>query len=241
MQTATSIVIWILCALGVLFVAGMLVVDMAGRFDYLQTHFPTLIKWSERREFQGLLLLICLGLLIGDGYELLTKEVPETHLPPVVFKAPEPPTITVTKVVSAAPKESPNSLRRRTIRLVNELIAFWSQRPMPPQQPVQNPSTEDDRQRNAKWDQYWREATAAYLNANFRERILGIVREYKAKGIPIGFLEQGAEQANRLIGSAPFGGGGLAEDCSRFLTDVCELRELAYHVDANDQPIFINP
>ena len=61
MQTAISIVVWIGCALVVLFVALMVVVDMAGKFDYLQTKFPRLIKWSEKRELQGLLLLICVG------------------------------------------------------------------------------------------------------------------------------------------------------------------------------------
>src|SRR5262249_52784539 len=116
--------------------------------------------------------------------------------------------------VLATPRESPNSLRRRTIRLVNELNVFWSQRPAPPQQPVQNPSTDEERKRNAAWDQYWRDANTAYLNANYRERLLGLVREYKNKGIPTGFLEQSIDQPNRLVGGFVF--GGSLEDCSRY-------------------------
>jgi hypothetical protein len=239
MQTAISIVIWVVCAVGVFFVAFMLVVDMAGKFDYLQIHFPWLIKWAERREFQGLLLLICLGLLIGDGYELVTKEVPEAHAPPLVIKTAQPPAITVTKVLSPTQKESPNSLRRRTVKLVNDLILFWGQRHAPPA-PNPNAADDQDRQRVAKWEQYWRETSAAYVSAGLRERILRIVREYKAKGIPTGYLEA-AEQPERLMGSDVFGGIGSLEQCSRFMSDVCYLRELAYHVDAQNEPIFIQP
>jgi len=133
--------------------------------------------------------------------------------------------------------EPKTSLRRRTFRLVGDLTAFWSRRPAPLQQPVQNPSTDEERKRNAKWDQYWRDTTAAYENAGFRERIRGIVSEYKSKGIQTGYLEF-ADQYNRLVGSAPFGGTSL-EDCSRSNTDLCTLRELAYHVDAEDKPILL--
>lgn len=130
--------------------------------------------------------------------------------------------------------ESPDSLRRRTLKVVNDLTLFWSRRPLP-LQPVQNPSTDEERQRNAKWDAYWHEANAAYVNAGFRERILGIVRQYKAKGVDIGFLEQAAEQSERTWGAMAYGG----TDCSRYQSELCQLRELAYHVDANDNAIVL--
>ncbi len=60
------------------------------------------------------------------------------------------------------------------------------------------------------------------------------------KGIPVGFLEA-AEQPERLIGAGAYGGIGSFEECSKFMSDVCYLRELAYHVDAQDEPIFIRP
>jgi hypothetical protein len=135
--------------------------------------------------------------------------------------------------------EPPNSLRRRTVKLINDLTVFWSRRPAPLQQPVQPASTDEDRQRNAKWDQYWRDATAAYENGGYRDRVREIVSEYKSKGIQIGYLEY-TDQYNRLIGASPFGGTGLA-DCSRSNTDMCTLRELAYHVDARDKPIIFRP
>jgi len=135
-------------------------------------------------------------------------------------------------------RESPNSLRQRTIRLVSELNIFWSRRPTPTGQKIQNPSSDEERQRNAAWDSYWRDTTAAYTNADFRERILGIVREYKSKGIDTGYLEQGAEQPDRLIGAGAFGGYALS-GCGQYMNDLCQLRELAYHVDGNDQGIIL--
>lgn len=138
------------------------------------------------------------------------------------------------KAPKANTKESPNSLRRRTIKVVNDINLFWSRRPLP-QQPVQNPSTDEERQRNTKWDQYWHEANAAYANAGFRERILGIVRQYKIKGVDTGFLEQAAEQPERMFGGF-FSGGN---DCSRYQSELCQLRELAYHVDDQDNAIIL--
>lgn len=134
--------------------------------------------------------------------------------------------------------ESKNSLRRRTLLLVKELNEFWSHKPTPAQQPVQNASTDEDRQRNAVWDQYWRDAKAAYLDADYRHRLVGVVREYKNKGIDTGYMEQSFDQPDRLVGAAPFGGWQL-DNCVQYMTELCQLRELAYHIDANDQPIFL--
>jgi hypothetical protein len=143
-------------------------------------------------------------------------------------------TITITPEI---PKESPTSLRRRTLRLVAELAVFWSHRPAP-LQPVQNPSTDEERNRNAASEQFWRDAEIAYMNGNYKDRLLGIVREYRAKGVDTGWLEQSIDQPNRLFGSYPFGGTAL-DNCLRYQTDFCQFRELAYHVDAQDQPIFL--
>jgi hypothetical protein len=133
--------------------------------------------------------------------------------------------------------ESPNSLRRRTLRLLNDLTVFWSHRPEIPPQPVPTPSTEEEHQRNARFEQYWRDANTAYEKERFRDRIRVIVNEYKSKGVQTGYLDF-TDQNNRFVGSAPFGGTGV-EDCSRANTDSCTLRELAYHVDANDNPIIL--
>jgi hypothetical protein len=131
-----------------------------------------------------------------------------------------------------------NSLRRRTIRLVEELNKFWSRKTYPSQMPIQNATSDADRRKNAEWDQYWRDAKAEYLNANYRDRLVGIVREYKNKGVETGTMEQAFEQQERLVGSMPFGGWQL-DNCSQYMNELCQLRELAYHVDAHDQAIFL--
>jgi hypothetical protein len=94
------------------------------------------------------------------------------------------------KIKQLEPFQEPkDSLRRRTIKLVNDLSLFWIQKPSP-QMPVQNPATDEDRKRNAVWDLYWRETQAAYTSRDFSDRVLGIVREYKTKGVPTGFLSK---------------------------------------------------
>jgi hypothetical protein len=99
------------------------VVDMFGRVDYLKENFPWLSRILERRSAIGVLLLAAIFLIVGDGLELISKEVPEVpSLPPVIVKAPLPPIIQVRVV--AAPIESKDSLRRRTMRLADEVYQF---------------------------------------------------------------------------------------------------------------------
>jgi hypothetical protein len=179
-------------------------------------------------------IVVMVGIIVGFTimYRTIIPDAPQ-----ISFQSVAPPVVPVSKT-SPRPtlKESPNSLRRRTLNLVNELNQFWSQRhqPMPP---VQSPSTDEEKKRNAAWDKYWAEAGIAYQNAAYKERLLGIVREYKVKGISTGYMEQGFEQPNRLVGSDAF--GGALDDCTRYMNDLCQIRELAYHVDAQDQPVFL--
>src|SRR5258708_6802174 len=114
-----------------------------------------------------------------------------------------------------------------------------AKQPPPPQQRVQNPTTDEERKRNADWDRYWQETAVAYAREGFSERVLRVVREYKNKGVPIGLLEIEAEQQNRQIGAFPFGGFSL-DNCDRYANDLCQLREMAFHVDARDQMISPN-
>jgi hypothetical protein len=80
----------------VLSVVVFVVVDMFGRVDYLKDKVPWLQRVLERREALGVLLLVAVFLLIGDGYELLIKEMPEIPKPPTVqIIAPSPPPIQI--------------------------------------------------------------------------------------------------------------------------------------------------
>lgn len=127
--------------------------------------------------------------------------------------------------------EPPNSLRRRTIKVTDDIVAFWDE--LGPQ-PFFNPTTDEQRQKDTEWSN---KANRAYIAAGFKERISGIVQEYKLKGAPIGFLESEAEQQpQRMWGAFPERG------ClPLYQSEVCQLRELAYHVDAHDELIVIKP
>ena len=54
---------------------------MFARVDYLKEKAPWLERMLDRRSAIGVLLLVTIFLLIGDGYELLTKEMPEDTFP----------------------------------------------------------------------------------------------------------------------------------------------------------------
>jgi hypothetical protein len=164
---------------------------------------------------------------------------PTVTLPPIPFNKKSADVMALQqchdKLALLSTPERSDSLRRRTIKLVNDLNLFWSRRPAPQQQ-VQNPSTDEERARNVAWDRYWREVNVAYSNRDFNGKVLEIVRQYKNEGIPTGFLEQSAEQPGRLIGAPPMGGFSL-DNCDRYMNELCQLRELAFHVNARDRRI----
>jgi hypothetical protein len=82
----------------------------------------------------------------------------------------------------------------------------------------------------------WKEVTLAYKSKQFNERVLGIAKQYLEKGVSVGYLERSAEQPDRLIGALPYGGFSL-DNCEQFMSELCQLRELAFHVDAYDERV----
>jgi hypothetical protein len=87
------VVVWIFAALVVVGATVFLVSEAMDKVESIQKRAPWIPKILERRDAFVALLLIAVVLLIGDGYELLTKEVPESSLPTIVFKAPTVPMI----------------------------------------------------------------------------------------------------------------------------------------------------
>jgi len=212
--------------------------DMRGRMEIVEQHHPKTARWLNSRPFRLILLLIVFVMLADDVRENIKVAEAEfsSAPPPMKFIAPLPP-----QVVQAGPRlrgfvEPRNSLRRKTSRLVKELNEFWSHRPSPAQQPVQNASTDEDRKHNAAWDQYSRDAKAAYLEAEYRQRIVGIVREYQNKGVDTGYMERAFDQPDRLAGAAPFGGWQL-DACMAYMNELCQLRELSFHVNEKDERV----
>jgi hypothetical protein len=83
----------------VLCVFIFVVVDMFGRVDYIKSKAPFLDEVLKRRAALTVLLLVTIFLLVGDGYELMTKEMPEVPNPPVLkLVPPAPPAITVVEL-----------------------------------------------------------------------------------------------------------------------------------------------
>jgi hypothetical protein len=77
----------------VLVMAGavvFLVMEASDKLDTLREKAPWFVKLIERRESLNVLLAVCLFMLLGNGYELIMKEVPEVPAPPVL-KLPPPP------------------------------------------------------------------------------------------------------------------------------------------------------
>ncbi len=95
-----SVVIWIFAAVVVIGAAAFLVIDAMDKVESIETRAPWIPKLLERRDAFVALLLICVVLLIGVGYELLTKEMPEVAaMPPIVFKPPASPNVTIKKII----------------------------------------------------------------------------------------------------------------------------------------------
>lgn len=96
MRVILSVVVWLFAVIVVLGGIGFLVLDAMDKVESIQKRAPWITKILERRGALIVLLMICTVLLIGDGYELLTKELPEASVPAAsAFVSPAPPKITV--------------------------------------------------------------------------------------------------------------------------------------------------
>jgi hypothetical protein len=65
----------------------------------------------------------------------------------------------------------------------------------------------------------------------YKDVMVGIIREYHAKGVAVGFLEQSLSQ-RVPVWAIP---GSAWEDNPQY--ELGQFRELAFHVDAKDQMI----
>src|SRR2546426_781015 len=102
MQFAISVVVFVLCAIAVLFVAAITVFDMVARLDYIQQKFPGLLEKAQHKVWHTVLFLMAIALLIGNLYELVQHEIPAppaliikiaSPRAPVVFEQNQPPKV----------------------------------------------------------------------------------------------------------------------------------------------------
>jgi len=87
----------VLIALGavvLLYLLAMEAIDMASRVEYIETHFPRLLKWAERRGWHRVLLLVAIGLLIANIWDVESRAIPEVIPPEYKFPTPSAPSVT---------------------------------------------------------------------------------------------------------------------------------------------------
>jgi len=129
--------------------------------------------------------------------------------------------------------ESQDSLRKRTLRLADEMSAHLSARENnhPPRAypDSRDPNPTPERQKAIEISQQYDQETLDYWMKHFKDRVIGIIREYNARGVRTGFLESAAGQ--RVFMMAPPGQQGDQ------IYEMEEFRDLAYHVDAHDRLI----
>jgi hypothetical protein len=131
--------------------------------------------------------------------------------------------------------ERADSLRRRTIKLADELYYFVRdrQRNHPPYAYPQpnDPTLSDERKKAIKLCQDYDQETMDKYEDLYKDRMLGIVKEYQAKGIPTGYLDSSVVQ--RVPIAAVVNGQWIPNPQD----ELYQFRDLAYHVDARDQRI----
>jgi hypothetical protein len=99
MELTVHLLVFGFATIVVLCVVAFVVIDMFGRVDYIKSKAPFLEELLKKRAALAVLLLVTIFLLVGDGYELLTKEIPEVpNLPVLKFVTPMPPAITILKL-----------------------------------------------------------------------------------------------------------------------------------------------
>ncbi|GEM_PF-3036868 len=131
--------------------------------------------------------------------------------------------------------EPNDSLRRRTLKVADEYFQFVRKRfdNHPPYGNANDKEPSEATKKMLATDRQYDQETADQYNRLYRDRLVGIIREYQHKGVPVGWLEASAQNGN-LMWILP--GGSWEGSPSDQLT---AFRNLAYRVDARDQLIVL--
>jgi hypothetical protein len=130
----------------------------------------------------------------------------------------------------ANPPESPNSLRHRTNQVADEIQKYLELRDQahPPRVYPDSriPNPDDDLKKSIKTSQDYDRDTQEYFLKHFKDRMVGILKEYDAKGVTVGYLIFSADRGYLNVAKQ---GAPIEDMC---FDDLKKFRELAYHVDA---------
>lgn len=210
MRLVLSIAILVFTIFALLVAAIFLLMEATDKIEALRKHAPWLIRFVERRESLNTLMLLCLIMLTGNAFELVTKELPEVpELPSIKF---QPPVLSVMPSTITEVKESQDSLRRRTLRLADKLEAFEKERSY---QRMQVSTSRDEAGRAPSLLRFDSETESLYVSRGLKEEANGILQELKAKGLSLGSAEY-------IPQNGQYAGAELEH-----------LRDLAYRLDAN--------
>jgi hypothetical protein len=180
--------------------------------------------------FFGALGFLAMAVILTGGY-IVTSYSWQIRNIPMTIRIPAP-QVQVVQVQPAA-REAKDSLRRRTMRAADELYDYLKKR-AEKQPPAASPNSNDpnpseERKKEIQTWQRYQQETEDYYVKHFRDRTVGIVKEYESKGVPVHFLENDFKQ--RMPGLVPTGSVWEGMD------DLSRFRDLAYHVDARDHLI----
>jgi len=131
--------------------------------------------------------------------------------------------------------EGRDSLRRRTMRVADELYEYLKKRAAehPPQAypDSRDPNPTDERKKAIQICQKYDLETQDYYLKHFRDRMVGIVKEYESKGVTTRYLENDFKQ--RVPGVMAVGSAWEGSS----MDELSQFRDLSYHVDARDHLI----
>jgi hypothetical protein len=183
-------------------------------------------------------MLLCAGLVLSAAWWFYTSRQPKLVLPSGDQGAQYARIAQLqTQLAAVSVNESPDSLRRRTMKIADELSKFLTMRQQnhPPNAypDSRDPNPSEERKAAIKKCQDYDQQTQDLYARIYRDRLVGIIREYHVKGIATGFLESSAMQR------VPYAAipGSIIEGTPN--DELWMLRNLAYRVDAKDNSVVI--
>jgi hypothetical protein len=219
----------LLIVYGAIFLAGLLLkeaLDMGARIEYAEATFPQLAKWVASKKWQRILLIGTLLFYGATLYEILKA-------PTLCINWPfDPGQTQIGEIIrenrdlkaQLAPllvKESQTSLRRRTVKLADELEKFnqdrWRNHPP---NAANDPNATPEQKAVVRASQLYDQETLDTCKSRFKDRTIGIIEELKTRGLDIGNMDKIVE-AQGCLG---LWGGDFIKP----------LRDLAYHLNADD-------
>lgn len=221
--------LWVLAAIFL----GSEYLDWFGRLEVLETKHPKIHRFVIARPLRLVLLLLIFGLLAENTKDTIRQLEGEQNIPVIRFAAPQVPAVREATPPFVEPE---NSLRRRTLAIADQVVDYLQRREDERQQrqiavavpDSRNPNPSDDQKKQIEAYREFETTTVRYYQEHFLPKILDVLRDYKQRGVDVGFLENDASQNMMYI----FLPNGQRLGCSG--TALCNFRELAYHVDAYD-------